>query len=708
MPRNNHVELENSQIHPPKDFSVAASGDVMRKNLNDELTWGNNYWKPPVLDLADINATPPSENDGDRYIVIEVASTVADAAWDGAAVDQIVEYSSTSGVWAAKTPTEGDVLHDNDSDNYYKYNGTAWEVLISPGGADFSNGGEAEGADRTLGNTDNYDLGFLTNNTVRLHLQNDGNVGIGTTTPSALLHVNGGASIGEQYLGSTIKANGSEISSLNFIGNDASDNETIYAQIVSEIDDNTANDELGELVFKAQTGGGVLFERLRLDEDGRAIFGSSGLSDASLQVKDTNGNVAVKLNPNAFPNGLIGSAENEDVGFRWELSSTSTGIQFDWFIDYSTNEFILQDNNEGELMAFNWDDATVYITSAPTFANEAEFLSNVTIDLNSVLRIPAKTNVADINAVGEMALDTDGDGSTITTGVLTMHDGTQNLYGVATTNYPSSDNDVPAYDSATNSVTWQPQAGGGSSGLPSGYIYNLKISYVSATTIQISTGCCRNAADDYDIELTGTQNVALTTSGANGLDTGAEGSSTLYYVWVIEKSSDGTTGGLLSLSDSAPTMPSGYDKKRLIGAIYNDSSSDIMVFQSRGKGNTRYMFLDDDVTPLILLNGGSATTFTNVDVSSLVPSISQNIFVRCSFQRTSFGNIDDAFYVRPDGSSSTTPASRVGGMFDDTDPNAFTRVLFPIELSSSQIFEYAVADVDNDLSLFLISYQFEL
>jgi len=43
-------------------------------------------------------------------------------------------------------------------------------------GGDFSNGGEAGGADRTLGNTDNYSLGFLTNNTQRVKINNDGGI----------------------------------------------------------------------------------------------------------------------------------------------------------------------------------------------------------------------------------------------------------------------------------------------------------------------------------------------------------------------------------------------------------------------------------------------------------------------------------------------------------------------------------------------------
>jgi hypothetical protein len=57
----------------------------------------------------------------------------------------------------------------------------------------FANGGEATGADRTLGNTDNYSLGLKTNNATRLHITNGGNVGIGTTSPNDLLEIKGGS-----------------------------------------------------------------------------------------------------------------------------------------------------------------------------------------------------------------------------------------------------------------------------------------------------------------------------------------------------------------------------------------------------------------------------------------------------------------------------------------------------------------------------------
>lgn len=63
-----------------------------------------------------------------------------------------------------------------------RYNGSQW---VDTAVADyFQNGGNAGGAARTLGNTDNYNLGFKTNNIERLRILDTGEVGIGSTTDS--------------------------------------------------------------------------------------------------------------------------------------------------------------------------------------------------------------------------------------------------------------------------------------------------------------------------------------------------------------------------------------------------------------------------------------------------------------------------------------------------------------------------------------------
>lgn len=61
--------------------------------------------------------------------------------------------------------------------------------LQAPSDDDFPNGGNAGGGNRTLGNTDNYSLGLLTNNANRVHITNAGDIGINTTSPAFQLHV---------------------------------------------------------------------------------------------------------------------------------------------------------------------------------------------------------------------------------------------------------------------------------------------------------------------------------------------------------------------------------------------------------------------------------------------------------------------------------------------------------------------------------------
>jgi hypothetical protein len=107
------------------------------------------------------------------------------------------------------------------------------------------------------------------------------------------------------------------------------------------------------------------------------------------------------------------------------------------------------------------------------------------------------------------------------------------------------------------------------------------------------------------------ETIDLSTSGAGGLDTGSEAPSTWYYYYLIAKS-DGTVAGLFSTSSTAPTMPSGYTYKALLGAVYNNSSSDLDAFHQLGNKVT--------IPAQQVINGGNATSYTSVDLSTVVPS----------------------------------------------------------------------------------------
>ena len=68
----------------------------------------------------------------------------------------------------------------------------------------------------------------------------------------------------------------------------------------------------------------------------------------------------------------------------------------------------------------------------------------------------------------------------------------------------------------------------------------------------------------------------------------------------------------MSVSSTAPTLPGGYTKYRLISAVYNDSGGDIVDFYQK----------DNYISKLsAVIASGAATTLTAVDISSAVPDI---------------------------------------------------------------------------------------
>ncbi len=67
------------------------------------------------------------------------------------------------------------------------------------------------------------------------------------------------------------------------------------------------------------------------------------------------------------------------------------------------------------------------------------------------------------------------------------------------------------------------------------------------------------------IKATFAVTIDATATGANALDTGALIAQERYFIWVILNPATNTFSGLASLSESAPTMPTGYTRKRLVG-----------------------------------------------------------------------------------------------------------------------------------------------
>ena len=87
--------------------------------------------------------------------------------------------------------------------------------------------------------------------------------------------------------------------------------------------------------------------------------------------------------------------------------------------------------------------------------------------------------------------------------------------------------------------------------------------------ITIAAGRALDGTNAYLLTLSATLTKQLDAAwavgnNAGGLDTGTIGNSD-YYIWLIARADTGVVDALFSLSSTAPTMPTNYDFKRLIG-----------------------------------------------------------------------------------------------------------------------------------------------
>jgi hypothetical protein len=149
---------------------------------------------------------------------------------------------------------------------------------------------------------------------------------------------------------------------------------------------------------------------------------------------------------------------------------------------------------------------------------------------------------------------------------------------------------------------------------------------LSATvTVTADEVALANSANFYLTARAVSLSISGASSGvANGLDTGTLAASTWYSVWVI--SNGATTAGLLSLSATAPTLPSGYTFKARIGWIRTDASGNKypLSFKQYGRRTQYVVASGSNVTSMPRIASGAVgtapSTYAATAVSNFVPT----------------------------------------------------------------------------------------
>lgn len=188
------------------------------------------------------------------------------------------------------------------------------------------------------------------------------------------------------------------------------------------------------------------------------------------------------------------------------------------------------------------------------------------------------------------------------------------------------------------------------------YCNGLDLAWTADETFTIAAGACRDSNNVNDIVLSASVTVNNTTNGANGLDTGTVGASTMYAVYLIGDSTGyNDTAGIMSTDTSAPLLPFGYDVSRRIGWILTDATSDNLLFWQNGVGQQRTYYWDVAISEL---SAGASTTYASVDLATSVPPIATNVLFISTYTPNSATNVG---HLIPYGSSATSGVVRVGG-----------------------------------------------
>ncbi len=227
-----------------------------------------------------------------------------------------------------------------------------------------------------------------------------------------------------------------------------------------------------------------------------------------------------------------------------------------------------------------------------------------------------------------------------------------------------------------------------------GYAKNLIVKNSGATQVIITADELILEDTSNVIYIASSVNVTadITSSGANGLDTGSEASSTWYYAWVIY---DGTTvASLLSTSATAPTMPSGYTYKALVGSVRNDASSNFIGFHQIDR--TVYYNAYSAA-----LSGGSVTTMTSVSLTALVPPIAVAAIVLGECEYVNLSPIGTCSIGYDGTNSMTFLVSRYDSSYTMV---AFETQTAIVPLATAQTIYYMVNDSYVDFNLWVSGY----
>jgi hypothetical protein len=139
-----HKNLTEPELHEVKNFSTAVAGQVAWKDERSLWSFDVQNVLPKAIDIVDNTAVPPTEVDGDVYIIDATGASHAD--WDGATANSWVRYNVATDLWVEILAFSGALVYVTSANEYYDYNGTTWAIIGGGGGGGVTIGAAIAGA----------------------------------------------------------------------------------------------------------------------------------------------------------------------------------------------------------------------------------------------------------------------------------------------------------------------------------------------------------------------------------------------------------------------------------------------------------------------------------------------------------------------------------------------------------------------------------
>lgn len=171
--------------------------------------------------------------------------------------------TDTTGI-NALNPPDGMVVYYTPTKQFLLRANGYWNPLTAASSLTnyWATGGNANGAAKAFGNADNFDLSFLTNNAERMRLTATGRLGLGTSSPSSLLHV-----VGTNPLSLTGVQTGTTTTADSLL--------TINNGLVQKLPVGTFQDKLTGTGFVKSSGGVIAYDNNTYTVANAAITGAT-------------------------------------------------------------------------------------------------------------------------------------------------------------------------------------------------------------------------------------------------------------------------------------------------------------------------------------------------------------------------------------------------------------------------------------------------